>query len=60
MSDDALGFPTRESLQLRAYAIYTNRGGEHGCDLDDWLAAEKELKESYLETCFRALSQQAL
>lgn len=28
-----------------AYAIYQERGGEHGRDLDDWLEAERESRE---------------
>jgi len=41
--------PSQEEIQLRAYEIYLNRGGENGSELselDDWLAAEKELTES--------------
>ena len=35
--------PTTEEIQLRAYAIYVERGGIHGLDTDDWLQAEREL-----------------
>ena len=38
--------PTREEIEQRAYQIYLQRGGGHGCEVDDWLAAEKELTES--------------
>jgi hypothetical protein len=38
--------PTREEIELRAYEIYLQRGGEDGSELNDWLAAEKELTES--------------
>jgi len=38
--------PTQEEIELRAYEIYLKRGGEKGNELDDWLAAEKELTES--------------
>lgn len=38
--------PTQKEIELRAYEIYLKRGGEHGDELDDWLAAEKELTES--------------
>jgi hypothetical protein len=38
--------PTQEEIELRAYEIYLKRGGEKGNQLDDWLAAEKELTES--------------
>lgn len=38
--------PTQEEIELRAYEIYSKRGGVNGGELDDWLAAEKELTES--------------
>ena len=38
--------PTQEEVELRAYEIYLRRGGENGSELDDWLAAEKELADS--------------
>ena len=28
----------------RAFEYYCSRGGEHGRDMDDWLAAERELR----------------
>ena len=37
--------PTREEIELRAYQIYTERGGAHGQDVEDWLQAERELAE---------------
>jgi hypothetical protein len=33
----------RERIAARAYALYLERGGEHGRDAEDWLAAEREL-----------------
>jgi Protein of unknown function (DUF2934) len=38
--------PTQEEIELRAYEIYLQRGGEDGNELNDWLAAEKELNGS--------------
>lgn len=35
--------PTHETIAVRAYEIYVNRGAYHGRDLDDWLEAEREL-----------------
>jgi hypothetical protein len=35
----------RREIELRAYEIYLERGGTHGCDLSDWLQAEMELRE---------------
>ena len=37
--------PTDKEIQLRAYWIHLDRGGQHGYDLDDWLEAERELAE---------------
>jgi hypothetical protein len=37
--------PTPEEIRERAYEIHIERGGIHGCDLDDWLQAERELKQ---------------
>lgn len=38
--------PTHKDIELRAYEIYLQRRGEDGNELNDWLAAEKELTES--------------
>lgn len=39
--------PTRQRVAERAYARFLARGGHHGCDVDDWLAAEKELFDEF-------------
>jgi len=39
--------PTTEEIERRAYEIYLTRGGAQGHDLEDWLNAERELKESH-------------
>jgi hypothetical protein len=36
-------------IQLRAHSIHVERGGQHGCDLDDWLQAERELTDEHPE-----------
>jgi ribosomal protein L7/L12 len=36
---------TREQVAARAYERFLERGGEHGHDLEDWLAAEAELRQ---------------
>jgi hypothetical protein len=46
VSDSNKRVPTQEEIELRAYELYTQRGGESASALDDWLAAEKELTES--------------
>jgi hypothetical protein len=35
--------PSPEEIRRRAFEIHIERGGIHGCDLDDWMQAEKEL-----------------
>jgi hypothetical protein len=46
VSDGNKKLPTHEEITLRAFEIYLKGGGESGRELDDWLAAEKELTES--------------
>jgi hypothetical protein len=40
--------PTAEEIRARAFEIHIERGGIHGCDLEDWLQAERELDEKYV------------
>jgi len=35
---------TKLSVEERAYLKFLDRGGKHGHDMEDWLAAEKEVK----------------
>ena len=37
--------PTDEQIRERAYELYLQRGGEPGQEIEDWLAAERELTE---------------
>jgi hypothetical protein len=32
-------------VAIRAYEIYCGRGREHGLDVDDWIEAERQLRE---------------
>jgi hypothetical protein len=32
-----------EAIRRRAYSLFEARGSEHGRDVEDWLAAEREL-----------------
>ena len=42
--EDALPHSAREQeIRNRAYEIYLQRGGQPGCELEDWLQAEREL-----------------
>jgi hypothetical protein len=34
---------SKEQISHVAYALYLQRGGSHGNDVEDWLKAEKEL-----------------
>jgi hypothetical protein len=39
--------PTLDEIAERAYQIYQRRGGVHGKDMDDWLEAERQLREEH-------------
>ena len=41
--DTTANEPDRERVAQRAYELYLARGGVDGQDMDDWLAAEREL-----------------
>jgi hypothetical protein len=41
------GIPSPEEIRKRGFEIHVERGGIHGCDLDDWLRAERELQQKY-------------
>lgn len=43
---DVVGFVAPEVIARRAYELFEERGREPGRELDDWLRAEHELKES--------------
>lgn len=35
--------PTHEEIAERAFQLFERRGGVAGCDLDDWLEAERQI-----------------
>jgi hypothetical protein len=37
--------PSEQDIRMRAYQRYLERGGGHGADFDDWLEAERELRQ---------------
>ena len=39
--------PSRDEIARLAYHLYETRGRRDGQDLDDWLAAERELTRHY-------------
>jgi hypothetical protein len=41
--------PSPTEIRQRAFEIHIERGGIHGCDLDDWMQAERELQQKYRE-----------
>jgi hypothetical protein len=43
--DSSLRGPSPQEVRRRAFGIHVERGGIHGCDLNDWFEAEKELTE---------------
>lgn len=47
LDDQTVGInePPREEIERRAYELYLARGEAHGHDQDDWLEAERELRE---------------
>ncbi len=46
----AASYPTVDQIRARAYELYLERGGMHGNDLDDWLAAEQELSTALMRS----------
>ena len=48
-ADVAADRTLEEQIRLRAYALYLDRGGEDGHDLDDWLRAEAEFTAGALK-----------
>ena len=45
-SEEVGGYASEEIIRERAYERYKQRGGTDGLDLEDWLAAEAELRHS--------------
>jgi hypothetical protein len=37
--------PSEDDIRALAYRKYLERGGSHGMDFDDWIAAEQELRQ---------------
>jgi hypothetical protein len=44
-TSDIFGRPSFEGIAARAYQHYLERGGQDGYDLDDWLQAEREIRD---------------
>jgi hypothetical protein len=41
----ANGHISGDEVAKRAYDLYLSRGGGHGADFDDWIEAERQLKQ---------------
>jgi hypothetical protein len=39
------GEPSDDDIRARAYEMYLARGGHDGLDFDDWVRAERELRQ---------------
>jgi hypothetical protein len=56
--------PSREEIARQAHELYVQRGGEHGKDVEDWVKAEKELRDepvvAQVKTKATQASRQAL
>jgi hypothetical protein len=50
VGDTTVGNADRDRLASRAYELYQARGGSDGMDLEDWLAAERELTNGHRPT----------
>ena len=46
LGDTSAAAPDRDRIAMRAYELYLARGGGEGRELDDWLAAERELSST--------------
>ena len=47
MSDTRSNEPTRTDIEQRAYQLYLQREKAEGRALEDWIQAEKEVKEDF-------------
>jgi hypothetical protein len=37
--------PSRDEIATTAYYLFVSRGRRHGYDVEDWIAAEQELRQ---------------
>ena len=45
ISETLVARPTDAEIRARAYEMYLERGGHDGLDFDDWVRAERELRQ---------------
>jgi Protein of unknown function (DUF2934) len=48
-----------EEIARSAHELYVQRGGEHGMDVEDWIAAEKHLTDKLVVEAAKARAAQA-
>jgi hypothetical protein len=48
-----------EEIARSAHELYVQRGGEHGKDVEDWIAAEKDLTDKLVVEAAKARAAQA-
>jgi hypothetical protein len=48
-----------EAIARRAFELYCARGGQHGQDVQDWLAAERELAAAAVQPRRKAAPKRA-
>jgi hypothetical protein len=46
-----------EAVKRRAYELHLEGGGAHGCDVDDWLQAEREIQARHQSPATRTKKQ---
>lgn len=51
--------PSREEIARHAHELYVQRGGEHGKDVEDWVRAERELRDEPVVGPVKAKATQA-
>jgi hypothetical protein len=51
--EDEKNWPTEEEIRNHAYELYVARRDEPGNDVDDWLAAEAQLRAAGLRAMQR-------
>jgi hypothetical protein len=51
--------PSREEIARHAHELYVHRGGEHGKDVEDWVKAERELRDEPVVELVKVKSTQA-
>jgi len=58
MAHTEVDFPTRDQIETRAYELYLARG-EDSSAIENWLAAEDELKREHASAPLRSKSASA-